>query len=126
MSSSSSPGANSLGTTVSSDPSENPIVRVFEGATSALMIVLMLLVAPLLVVIPTAFGTTTQIRFPPVGFTWRWFTEVMTSADWDAEAESFETPPQRCQPFGHQPDQGKVVGQGTRLHAEFGIRPVVP
>ncbi|MDF2617930.1 MAG: binding-protein-dependent transport system inner rane component [Xanthobacteraceae bacterium] len=45
-------------------------------------VVLILLILPLLVVIPTAFTETTQIRFPPVGFSWKWFAEVVTSPLW--------------------------------------------
>lgn len=48
----------------------------------ALGVVLVLLILPLLVVIPTAFTETTQIRFPPVGFSWKWFAEVVTSPLW--------------------------------------------
>ncbi len=48
----------------------------------ALGVVLILLILPLLVVIPTAFTETTQIRFPPVGFSWKWFAEVVTSPLW--------------------------------------------
>ncbi|RWB70013.1 ABC transporter permease subunit [Mesorhizobium sp.] len=48
----------------------------------AMAFVLLVQVAPLLVVLPTAFTETTQIRFPPVGFSWRWFVEVITSEDW--------------------------------------------
>jgi putative spermidine/putrescine transport system permease protein len=48
----------------------------------ALALVLVILILPLLVVIPTAFTETTAIRFPPVGFSWRWFTEVLTTPQW--------------------------------------------
>lgn len=48
----------------------------------AFAMVIIILISPLLVVIPTAFTETTQIRFPPVGFTWKWFTEVVTSQIW--------------------------------------------
>jgi putative spermidine/putrescine transport system permease protein len=41
-----------------------------------------LLILPLLVVIPTAFTETTQIQFPPVGFTMKWFEEVIHSDIW--------------------------------------------
>lgn len=44
--------------------------------------VLCLLLLPLIVVIPSAFGETFQIRFPPVGFTFRWFHEVLTNPLW--------------------------------------------
>lgn len=43
---------------------------------------LILLILPLFVVIPTAFSETTMIRFPPVGFSLKWFAEVFGSAVW--------------------------------------------
>ncbi len=43
---------------------------------------LIILIAPLLVVIPTAFSETTTIRFPPMGFTGKWFAEVLTTPQW--------------------------------------------
>jgi len=49
---------------------------------AAFAMVIIILISPLLVVIPTAFTETTQIRFPPVGFTWKWFLEVVTSQIW--------------------------------------------
>ncbi|PBB86896.1 ABC transporter permease subunit [Mesorhizobium sp. WSM3876] len=48
----------------------------------ALAMVMVILISPLLIVIPTAFTETTQIRFPPLGFTWKWFAEVVTSDIW--------------------------------------------
>lgn len=48
----------------------------------ALALVLVILILPLLVVIPTAFTETTAIRFPPVGFSWKWFEEVLTTPQW--------------------------------------------
>ena len=49
---------------------------------AALALVMIILISPLLVVMPTAFTETTQIRFPPVGFTGKWFAEVLTSEMW--------------------------------------------
>jgi len=43
---------------------------------------LVLLILPLLVVIPTSVTETTQIQFPPVGFSMRWFVEALTSPIW--------------------------------------------
>jgi putative spermidine/putrescine transport system permease protein len=48
----------------------------------ALAFVLVILILPLLVVIPTAFSETTTIRFPPVSFTGKWFIEVLTTPQW--------------------------------------------
>lgn len=47
-----------------------------------LVVDLAVLILPLLVVLPTAVTETTQLRFPPVGFTWRWFAEVISSPLW--------------------------------------------
>lgn len=44
--------------------------------------VLLLLLLPLVIVVPAAFGTTTQIRFPPVGFTTEWFSSVLSDPLW--------------------------------------------
>lgn len=43
---------------------------------------LVLLILPLLVVIPTSVTQTTQIQFPPVGFSTKWFFEALTSPIW--------------------------------------------
>ncbi|GAC1046148.1 ABC transporter permease subunit [Ensifer sp. 22460] len=43
---------------------------------------LILLILPLLVVIPTSVTPTTQIQFPPVGFSTKWFIEALTSSIW--------------------------------------------
>lgn len=58
----------------------------FSGVTllclSILVVDIVMLILPLLVVIPTAFTETTQIRFPPVGFSFTWFEEVFHSDIW--------------------------------------------
>ncbi|MET3524015.1 ABC transporter permease [Mesorhizobium abyssinicae] len=43
---------------------------------------LVLMIAPLVIVLFTSFTETSQVRFPPVGFSWRWYEEVLTSASW--------------------------------------------
>jgi putative spermidine/putrescine transport system permease protein len=43
---------------------------------------LILLILPLLVVIPTSVTETTQIQFPPLGFSTKWFVEALTSSIW--------------------------------------------
>jgi putative spermidine/putrescine transport system permease protein len=45
-------------------------------------VVLLLLLLPLVVVIPAAFSDTTQLRFPPQGFTIRWFERVVGGDAW--------------------------------------------
>ena len=44
-------------------------------------LVVLFLVAPIIVVIATAFTTTNYPLFPPVGFTFRWFQAFLDSAD---------------------------------------------
>lgn len=43
---------------------------------------LIILILPLLVVIPTSVTEGMQIRFPPVGFSLKWFGEAFTSSIW--------------------------------------------
>lgn len=53
-------------------------------------IVLLLLLLPLAVIVPSAFGDTTQIKFPPEGFTTRWFSSVLQDPLWmNSLAKSF-------------------------------------
>lgn len=47
-----------------------------------LLVDVVLLILPLLVVMPTSVTETTQIKFPPVGFSLKWFAEVLTSEIW--------------------------------------------
>jgi putative spermidine/putrescine transport system permease protein len=47
-----------------------------------MIVVLVLLLLPMAVVIPSAFGSTTQVQFPPKGFTVDWFREVLGSEFW--------------------------------------------
>tara|TARA_R110002020_G_scaffold75315_16_gene191809 strand:+ start:18476 stop:20221 length:1746 start_codon:yes stop_codon:yes gene_type:complete len=52
--------------------------------------VLLLLLLPLMIIVPAAFGETSQIAFPPQGFTTDWFVQVFTSRSWtDSIAKSF-------------------------------------
>lgn len=43
---------------------------------------LVLLILPLVIVIPTSVTETTQIRFPPVGLSTKWFLEAFSSSIW--------------------------------------------
>lgn len=45
-------------------------------------LVLLILLVPIMIVIPAAFGTTTQVQFPPRGFTTDWFGEVVRDPLW--------------------------------------------
>jgi putative spermidine/putrescine transport system permease protein len=45
-------------------------------------VVLLILLVPIIIVIPAAFGTTTQVQFPPRGFTTDWFSEVVEDPMW--------------------------------------------
>ncbi|MBI4011527.1 MAG: ABC transporter permease subunit [Candidatus Rokubacteria bacterium] len=52
-----------------------------QGATAA---VLVFLVAPVLIIIPMSFSTTTYLAFPPKGFTLAWYTHYLTDTAWMA------------------------------------------
>lgn len=56
-----------------------PVTMICIGV---LVVDLVLLILPLLIVIPTSVTETSQIQFPPVGFTLKWFEEVVTSEIW--------------------------------------------
>lgn len=49
---------------------------------AVLAVDLIILILPLLIVIPTSITEGTQIRFPPVGFSTKWFVEAFTSPVW--------------------------------------------
>lgn len=40
------------------------------------------LVVPLLIVFPLSFSDTTYLVFPPRGFTWRWYAEILQNPAW--------------------------------------------
>lgn len=54
------------------------------GCWICVAVVLAILLLPIAVVIPAAFGTTSQIQFPPQGFTTQWFGEVVADPTWRA------------------------------------------
>ncbi|WP_290808193.1 ABC transporter permease subunit [Herbiconiux sp.] len=82
-----SAGAGSKGSTQAEPLPKNATTAVSWIFTVALMAFMIL---PLLVVVPTAFGDTSQVQFPPKGFTLDWFSEVLTSPTWtDAISKSF-------------------------------------
>ena len=62
------------------DPLRPTLASWFCGGI--LLVDLAILILPLIVVIPTSVTETSQIRFPPVGFSWKWFVEVLTSSLW--------------------------------------------
>ncbi|WP_422768694.1 ABC transporter permease subunit [Plantactinospora sp. WMMC1484] len=47
-------------------------------------IVAIILVAPTLVVIPMSFSSAETFRFPPDGWSWRWYQQLFTSPEWSA------------------------------------------
>lgn len=47
-------------------------------------LVFCVLLLPLVIVAFSAFGATSQIRFPPVGFTVSWFEQALTDPQWTA------------------------------------------
>jgi putative spermidine/putrescine transport system permease protein len=46
------------------------------------VIVLVVLLLPLVVVVPSSFGTSTFLNFPPQGFTTHWYTDVLGDPAW--------------------------------------------
>ncbi|MES0132584.1 ABC transporter permease subunit [Mesorhizobium sp. M0029] len=48
----------------------------------AVGIVLLLLLLPIFIIIPASFGTTSQIQFPPKGFTTGWYAQVLHDPIW--------------------------------------------
>lgn len=57
--------------------------RAVGRPTKALAVVFaVFFAAPTLIVIGTAFNETKIIRFPPRGFTWKWFEKVLTDDAW--------------------------------------------
>jgi putative spermidine/putrescine transport system permease protein len=55
-----------------------PWLRVYTAVTA------FVLVAPTLVVIPMSFSSTQTFRFPPQGWSLRWYRELFTSPEWVA------------------------------------------
>lgn len=47
-------------------------------------LVLTFLIAPVLIVIPLSFNDSTYFSYPMSGFTWRWYEDIFTSAEWRA------------------------------------------
>jgi putative spermidine/putrescine transport system permease protein len=45
-------------------------------------LVLLFLVAPLAVLVVSSFNSTASLAFPPSGFSFRWYSEVLSSSDW--------------------------------------------
>lgn len=56
-------------------------VWAFRAVTALLFV---LLVAPILVVVGTAFGPTSTVTFPPAGISLRWFGRLLADAQWTA------------------------------------------
>ncbi len=52
-----------------------------RGFTAA---VLIFLVAPVLIIVPMSFGTTSYLSFPPHGFTFRWYAHYLSDPAWMA------------------------------------------
>src|SRR5690554_6484780 len=44
--------------------------------------VLLFLAIPVLIVIPMSFSEASSLRFPPQGFSLRWYVQVFTDASW--------------------------------------------
>ncbi|MDI2097622.1 ABC transporter permease [Ruicaihuangia caeni] len=54
----------------------NPAIKIFG------LVIAFVLVAPTIIVVATAFTESSIITFPPKGFSFRWFEEVLTSRQW--------------------------------------------
>lgn len=66
-----------------SDNHESRILAIYFA------VMLCFLMLPLLLIIPTAFSETRYLKFPPTGFTLRWFADFFQSAEWmDATVRS--------------------------------------
>lgn len=66
--------------TVAQDPLRFSVLSVVLWVVTGIVMVGML--APLLVVIPSSFGTSDLLTWPPQGFTTKWYTEVLTEPVW--------------------------------------------
>jgi putative spermidine/putrescine transport system permease protein len=81
------PGGRGSRGTVAREPLPRSIPTVVAWIVTVLVLVLLLV--PLLITIPAAFGTTSQIAFPPQGFTFDWFGQVFAQRSWtDSIAKS--------------------------------------
>jgi putative spermidine/putrescine transport system permease protein len=49
---------------------------------TAAALVLLFLIAPLAVLVVSSFNSTASLAFPPSGFSFRWYSEVLSSTDW--------------------------------------------
>lgn len=69
----------------------NIVVHSYKVAAA---VILILLFAPVFVVIPIAFSSSSYLQFPPPGFSVQWFQEYFNSAIWlDATARSLRVAP---------------------------------
>ena len=48
--------------------------------------VLVFLILPVIIVIPMSISDTNFLRFPPDGFTWRWYVDIFTNPNWTRPA----------------------------------------
>ncbi len=63
------------------------MLRRERGAVPTLMVVvgvlgMIFLVVPIVVIFPLSIDTSPMLRFPPQGFTMRWYEEYLTSENW--------------------------------------------
>lgn len=56
------------------------VLRYLPRAAAGL--VLLFLIAPLAVLVVSSFNSTASLAFPPSGFSFRWYREVLSSSDW--------------------------------------------
>ncbi len=62
----------------SADPRTSKALRLYVG------LVLAFLLLPVVLVAPMSFSETTYLKFPPTGFTFRWYGEYFNSDPWIA------------------------------------------
>lgn len=69
-----------VGTSRTSDGLVRRLNRVLLGG--AAIGVLLFLILPVLIVIPMSFSESSSLRFPPQGFSLRWYVQVFTDSGW--------------------------------------------
>jgi putative spermidine/putrescine transport system permease protein len=66
--------------TSASEPIRMNVPNVLLGVFAAA--VLLFLMSPILVIVPSSFGSSTNFEFPPGALSWRWYDEYFHHDDW--------------------------------------------
>jgi ABC-type spermidine/putrescine transport system permease subunit II len=64
------------------DALRDALPRIRGWFTAVGVLIGLFLLAPLAAVLPLAFTSSKFLVFPPIGFSWRWFTQVLTDPGW--------------------------------------------